>query len=161
MNQFRYAQEQQTFGNLQKCTISLMQKCKNIIIYMSHLSSLIFFVLSLNGGWDSAVGITIRYGLGGPGIESRWGGRDFLHPSRPALGPTQPPIQWVPGLSLGVKQPRRGIEHPLPSGAEVEGRVELYIYSSSGPLRPVLGRTLPLPLPLPLNCICSLILCLF
>ena len=54
-----------------------MQKCKNIIIYMSHLSSLIFFVLSLNGGWDSAVGITIRYGLGGPGIESRWGGARF------------------------------------------------------------------------------------
>ena len=35
-----------------------------------------------------------RYGLDGPRIESRWGGgRDFPHPSRPALGPTQPPIQ--------------------------------------------------------------------
>jgi hypothetical protein len=46
---------------------------------------------------DSAVGIATRYGLEGLGIESRWG-RDFLHPSRPALGPTQPPIKWV--LSL-------------------------------------------------------------
>ena len=27
------------------------------------------------------------------------GGREFPHLSRPALGLTQPPIQWVPGLS--------------------------------------------------------------
>ena len=51
-------------------------------------------------GRDSSVAIAIRYGLGGQGIESRWG-RDFPQPSRPALGPTQPPIQWVPGLSRG------------------------------------------------------------
>jgi hypothetical protein len=37
-------------------------------------------------GRDSSVGIATRYGLEGPGIESRRG-RDFPHPSRPALGP--------------------------------------------------------------------------
>jgi hypothetical protein len=40
------------------------------------------------------------YGLDGPEIKSRWA-RDFSHMSRPALGPTQPPVQWVPGLSWG------------------------------------------------------------
>ena len=54
----------------------------------------------LSRGRDSSVGIATHYGLDGPGIESRWG-RDFPHPSRPALGPTQPPVQWVPGLSRG------------------------------------------------------------
>ena len=49
-------------------------------------------------GRDSAVAIATRYGLDGPWIESWWG-QDFPHPSRPALGPTQPPVQWVPGLS--------------------------------------------------------------
>jgi hypothetical protein len=40
-------------------------------------------------GRDGSVGIATRYGPDGPAIESRWG-RDFWHPSRQALGPTQP-----------------------------------------------------------------------
>jgi len=76
---------------------------------------------------DSSVGIATRYGLQCPGIESRWG-RDFLHPSRLALGPTQLPIQLVPGLFRGVKRPGRGVDHPPPSSAEVKEGVELYLY---------------------------------
>jgi hypothetical protein len=40
--------------------------------------------------------------------------------SRPALGPTQPPAQWVPGvLSSGVKRPRHEADHSSPLNAEV------------------------------------------
>jgi hypothetical protein len=49
-------------------------------------------------GRDNSVTIVNGYGLDGPGIESRWE-RDFSQTSIPALGSTQPPVQWVPGLS--------------------------------------------------------------
>jgi hypothetical protein len=41
--------------------------------------------------------------------------------SRPALGPTQPPIQWVPvAFSPRVKRPGSGADHSHPSSAEVK-----------------------------------------
>ena len=51
---------------------------------------------------DSSVGIATRYWLGGREIESQWM-RDFPHPSRTALGTTQPPIQWMSCLLPGGK----------------------------------------------------------
>ena len=51
------------------------------------------------------VGIATDYGLDGPGNESRWG-RDFPHLSKPTLGPTQPPLQWVADLSQGQRAAR-------------------------------------------------------
>ena len=49
---------------------------------------------------ESSVGIATRYGLDGPGIESRWM-PCIPHPYRPVLRPTQPPVQWVAGLFPG------------------------------------------------------------
>jgi hypothetical protein len=67
-------------------------------------------------GPGSSVCIATDCGLDGPGIESRWW-RDSPHLSRPALGPTQPPVQWVPGVSRGKVRPGRAADHSPPSSA--------------------------------------------
>ena len=82
-----------------------------------------------------------RYGLDGPGIESRWGAR-FSAPVQ--TDPGDHPTSYTMGNASfpGVKRSGRGVDRPPSSNAEVEGRVELYICSPSGSSWPVLGRTL-------------------
>jgi len=48
---------------------------------------------------DSSVGIATELQANVPG--SNVGGDEVFRPSRPALRHTQPPVKWVPGLSLG------------------------------------------------------------
>ena len=64
-------------------------------------------------GPGSSVGIATDYRLDGPG--SNPSGDDIFCLSRPALGPTQPPVKWVRGLSPGVKCSRGVLltTHPL------------------------------------------------
>jgi hypothetical protein len=57
--------------------------------------------------------------------------KNILFPTspRPALGSTQPPIQWVTGsLSPGVKRPGREADHSPPASAEVK---KMWIYTST------------------------------
>jgi hypothetical protein len=58
----------------------------------------------------------------------------FATAFRPALGPTQPPIQWVPrALSLGVKRQERETDDSSPSSAYVKNA---WSYTSTFPIRP-------------------------
>jgi hypothetical protein len=57
----------------------------------------------------------------------------FITTSRTALRPSQPPIQWVPGvLSLGVKRPGREADHSSTSSAEVKNA---WSYTFTFPIR--------------------------
>jgi hypothetical protein len=68
------------------------------------------------------------------GFDSRRGLGIFLFTAfRQALGPTEPPIQWVSeAVSLGVKQPGREGDHSPPSSAYVKNA---WRYNSIPPIR--------------------------
>ena len=56
----------------------------------------------------------------------------FSKTSKPALGPTHLPTQWVPGaISPGVKRPGRDVNHLPPSTAEVKNE---WSYTSAPPI---------------------------
>ena len=72
-------------------------------------------------------------------------GRDFPHLSRPAPGPNQPPVQWVPVLSQG--KGGRGVmltTHPLLVPRLIKKEMN---YTSTHPMGPP-GTVKGFPLPL-------------
>ena len=114
------------------CTVCLHNKVQGI-------SEDGFVVLRVIKGADlptvlgphSSVGIVTCYGLDGTGTEY-WRGEIF--PYRPDWPWNPPSFLYVGPCSFpGVKRPGNGPDHPLPCSAEVKERVELYIYSPSGP----------------------------
>ena len=68
-------------------------------IYYSESHATFWLRTEPNCGPGSSVGIATDYGLDCPG--SNPGGDEIFCPSRPALGPTEPAVQRVPGLSRG------------------------------------------------------------
>jgi hypothetical protein len=74
---------------------------------------------------DRSVGRALGYGLDDLSSRVRFpvgaGNFSLHHLSRTALGPSQPPIQQVPGaLSLGVKRPWCEADHSPPSSSEIK-----------------------------------------
>ena len=121
----------------------------SVYVGPSFLCGISFFIYahSFSMGRHSSVVIATRYGLDGPGIESRLGAR-FSAFSRPALGLTQPPIQWGYRVSFSGGKSAvawRCVDHPSPCSAEVKERVELYLYFPLGPSWPAIGQSLFLP----------------
>jgi len=79
-----------------------------------------------------------RYELDSPGIKSRWGAR-FSTPVQTSPGAHPASYTMGTGSFSGVKRLEYGTDHPPPTSAGVKERVELYLYSPSGPSWPVLG----------------------
>ena len=82
-------------------------------------SLILWYKLACFSGPGSSAGIETDYGLDDAG--SNPGGDGICRLSRPALGPTQPPVKWVPGLSRGKVRPGRAADNsPLSSAAVME-----------------------------------------
>jgi len=67
------------------------------------------------------------------------GGGEIFAPLE--TGPGAHPASYIMGTGsfLGVKRPGLGVDHPPPSSAEVKEKIELYLYSPSGPSWSVIG----------------------
>jgi hypothetical protein len=91
--------------------------------------------LTVDGSRDRPVGIVTDYGLDdlevGSSSPIRVKNFIFSMSSRSALGPIQPPIQWLPAtISPGVKLPGREADHSPPTSAEFK---KIWIYTSTPP----------------------------
>jgi hypothetical protein len=101
------------------------------------------FVLPDLVGWDSAVGIATRYDATGRSRDQIPVGARFSAPVQTGPGAYPDSCTMGTGSFPGVKWLGCGIDHTPPSSAEVKERVEIYLYSPSGPSRTVLGCILP------------------
>jgi hypothetical protein len=83
----------------------------------------------LNQLHDSTSAVTAVFSVS-PMHTSRVKNVHFSMLSRPALGPTQPSIQWVPGaLPPVAKRPGREADYSTPNSSGGQENLDLYIHS--------------------------------
>jgi len=90
-----------------ECNISEDPKSTKLLIFSPSsfnckfvsIEKILIFHEYLMNKPGSSVGIATIYGLDGPGSNPGWD--EIFRPSRPALGPTQPSVKRVTGLSRG------------------------------------------------------------
>jgi hypothetical protein len=119
---------------------------------LSFLHKHIIFDTDNNWSRGSSVSIEISLRSGWPWFncwQRQWGDSIlFATVSRPALGATQSPIQWILGaLTPGIKRPGRETDHLAPSSARVKNTwsyTSTPIYSH-GVLKAMLYSTLKRP----------------
>ena len=82
------------------------------VLYIGHTVAKGYCSPGTHMGRDTSVGIATRYGLDGPGIESRWGGARLFAPVQ--AGPAAHPAfrTMSTGSFPGLKRPGRGVDHP-------------------------------------------------
>jgi hypothetical protein len=73
----------------------------------------------------NVVSIATRHGLENTVFELRWVNElfSFSYPSRPALGPTHPTLEWILGMFCGINRPGLGV-YDLLTLIGVEVRME-------------------------------------
>jgi len=77
-----------------------LQSTKRLITFVYYVPVLVLWSTVLQF-WQILYYIYIYITLGWTVQGSNPVGGEIFHPSRPVLGPTQPPVQWVLGLSQG------------------------------------------------------------
>jgi hypothetical protein len=119
-----------------KLNLAWTQKKRHFNLKFVHSFMLLILTIQKYESRGSSVGIGLAtsWTIGVRGFASRqWLGIFlFSTASRRALGPTQPPIQWVPRLSPGVKRQGREADNSPPPSAKVKNA---WRYASTPPIR--------------------------
>jgi hypothetical protein len=107
--------------------------CVCVCIYI-YIYIYIYCVILISSR-SSVVGVATRLLTGRSGVRMLVRAIFFFSPER-APGPTQPPVQWVPGFFTAVTRPGREVNHSPQCSAEIKNEWSFALF----PLYTVVGN---------------------